>query len=66
MPETVAEFMARGGKIKSVQEVARTASERELYNMSMGENAFGRWDRKTGGTLTDNQVLTLAERENCE
>jgi len=65
MCESVEEFLARGGKVTSVTEGARTSTNKELYNLSRGEK-IAEIDQRFGGTLSDSQLLSVAEHEACE
>jgi hypothetical protein len=65
--ESVEEFLARtNSKAVQVPEGMRTM---EVYSSLKDEvtlSTFGRLDRLTGGTMTDKQLLVMAERDGCE
>ena len=65
MSDSVADFLARGGKITEVSEGARSTSERDLYKMSK-EEMFLDADKRTGGTLSDSNLLSIVEHKGCE
>lgn len=76
MSQSVEEFLAQGGKIAQIPEGERVATSREMHDMVRGEepravksdglSTFGKLDAQTGGTLTDQQLLVMAEMKNCE
>lgn len=65
--ESVEEFLARtNSKAVQVPEGMRTM---DVYSSLKDEatlSTFGRLDKLTGGTMTDAQLLVMAEREGCE
>tara|TARA_B110000285_G_scaffold204876_1_gene242175 strand:+ start:58 stop:261 length:204 start_codon:yes stop_codon:yes gene_type:complete len=65
MSDSVAEFLARGGKITKVSEGERSTSDRELYKMSKDE-LFSDAEKRTGGSLSDATMLSIVEHKGCE
>lgn len=66
--ETVQEFLARtGNAVTVVAEGVRAKTEREHYLSSRDSKlTVKQADAKTGGSLTDHQLLAFTELNNCE
>jgi len=62
--ETVEQFLARKGQITKVEEGVRTHSTGAMYFMDKGEHVAAT-DKRFGGTLSDNQLLSVVEAERC-
>ena len=67
MAQSVAEFLAQGGKIQTVAIGERTRTNSELYKMARDDApTFAKVDRQFGGTLSDAALLAYSERNDIE
>ena len=68
MAQSVAEFLALGGKIQTVAEGTSTRTNSELYAMCKDDDrsTIAKVDKQFGGTLSDTQLLAHAERNDIE
>jgi len=62
----VEEFLAKGGKIKQIQEGIRSSDERTMYLRVRGNSAEAIINKQFGGSLNDSQYMVAVERLKIE